>query len=167
MEEPDKHRSHFNHHIKKRFTANVRIVCAGVTGRNAKGQFILTQQIHRPHDFFKNALSPASVIRLLKSLQADCRNKILYPEHFLAKGFIDQSSIRKRKELAIRMAFTQRDQILFPDHRFSACVNVHISAHLFALAYNAVNGLQIEAQLMPILGSPTARAVQVAGRSGI
>ena len=61
------------------------------------------------------------------------------------------------------MLLAQPDQIFFPDHRFSACINVHIDAQFFPLTDNIVNLIVAEVQFISIFCCPAAGAVKVAG----
>ena len=57
--------------------------------------------------------------------------KILHADHFLAKRLVDQRTVGKRKEHAIRVHLAQFDKVLLAHQRFTTRVNIHMRAQLF------------------------------------
>ena len=167
VEVPHKQGSALDHHIVERLAAHILKVLACIAYRDTEREFILFHQFHRMAHFVIYAVSAPSVVGLLKSLQADRRDKIFHPEHFLTELFIDHRSVCKCKELTVRMHLTDLEDI-FPAHRgLSAGVDVHVCTQLFALTNDRVNVLQTQVILMAVLCRPASGAVQVARRCGI
>ena len=65
------------------------------------------------------------------------------------------------------MFFTQAYDIFFADQRFSAGINVKISAQIFSLCDNAVDLIEGQIQLMAVFSRPASGTVKIAGRGRI
>ena len=65
------------------------------------------------------------------------------------------------------MLFTEFDNICLAYQRFTAGVNVHVYAHVLALANDVVDLVKTEIQLVAIFCSPAAGTMKIAGRGGV
>ena len=65
------------------------------------------------------------------------------------------------------MLLAQPDQVFFPDHRLSSCVDIHIDSQFFSLTYDIVDLIIGKVQFVAVFRSPAAGAVKVAGAGGI
>ena len=88
------------------------------------------------------AVTAPPVISLLESLQADRRDEVLHPEHFLTELFIDHRSICKCKKLAVRVHLADLKDIFLAHCRFAAGIDIHICSKLFALTHDRINILK-------------------------
>ena len=159
MEIPDEVCAHVDQTVVIGIRGNGFIVGTGIAGGNAIGQFFLMQQFHCLDHFLIGAFSPAAVRGGLIALQRDGRNKILDPQHFVGKIFVDQSGIGKTEEHAVIVLFTQADQIFLPHQRFAAGVDVHVNAQFLALPDDAVDFIKGQIQLVPVFCGPAAGAM--------
>ena len=125
------------------------------------------EESHGVHDLLIDARSPASVVGGFEPLQADGGDEVLYAQHFLTERLIDERPVGEGEELTVRVQLTQADQVILADHRFPAGVDIHIGAQLLPLADDGIQGIQVQAQIVAILGGPTAGTAEVAGRSGV
>ena len=99
----------------------------------------------------------ASVICLFKTFQADCRYKVLHPEHILAGCIINHCPICKCQEFTVRMHLTYLHKVFPPYGWFSPGVDVHISSEFFSLPDDRINIFQTQIKLMSILRRPAIR----------
>ena len=65
------------------------------------------------------------------------------------------------------MFLADADQVLLPHQRLTAGIDVHVDSQFFALLDDAVDLLKGQVQLVAVLSSPAASAVEVAGRGGV
>ena len=65
------------------------------------------------------------------------------------------------------MLFAELDEIRFAHKGFTAGVDIHVNAHILALTDNVVNLFKGEIELVAVLRSPAAGAVEIAGAGGI
>ena len=65
------------------------------------------------------------------------------------------------------MLLAQTDDVLLPDKRLAAGVDVHVDSELFPLTDEIVDLLEGEVQLVAVLCRPASGAVKIAGGSGI
>ena len=119
------------------------------------------------HHTLVHALTAAAVRCFLKSFQRDRRNEILDTQHIIREFVIDERSVREAQEDAVAVLLTQTDEILLPDHRLTAGVDVHVNAQLFPLTDDVIDLVIGKIELASILSSPAACAVKIAGGSGI
>ena len=115
----------------------------------------------------QGSTSPAAVIGGLKTLQRDSGDEVLYPQHLLAEGFVNEGAVGKGEKFAVRVQFTQPDQVGFADQGLAAGVDVHVGPQRLALANDAVDGFQAQIQVMSVLRCPAAGAAEVASGSGV
>ena len=149
--------------IKKFLAAYTVHICRSITGRYTKRKFMSFQKFHCMHNFLIYTFSTTSVVCFLRTFQADCRNKVLNTKHFLAEFFVDQCTICKGKELAVRIFLADTHQVFLTYQRFTTCIYVHISSHFSALLYNRTDGIKIKIQFVTILCCPASCAVQITG----
>ena len=101
-------------------------VCTGVAGGNAVEQLLFPQNPHRCRCFLIDAASSPAICCFFESLQADGRNEVPHPQHFISKGFVNQRSVSEAQEDAVRMLLAEADQIILSHQRLSACIYVKI-----------------------------------------
>ena len=142
VETPHEQGAALDHHIIELFAAHVLEVLTGVAYGNTKRQLMLFHQLHCMAHFVVYAVTAPPVISLLESLQADRRDEVLHPEHFLTELFIDHRSIRKCKKLAVRVHLANLKDIFLADCRLAACIDIHICSNLFALTHDRINILK-------------------------
>ena len=65
------------------------------------------------------------------------------------------------------MLLAESDQVLFAHQGFPAGIDVHVHAHVLALADDVIDFLKAQVQLVAVLGGPAACAVQVTGGGGV
>ena len=142
VEIPHKQCSALDHHVIERLVAHILKILARVTYRNTERQLMLFHQLHCVAHFVVYAVTAPPVISLLESLQADRRDEILHPQHFLTELFIDHRSICKCKELAVRVHLADLKDIFLAHCRFAAGIDIHICSKLFALTHDRINILK-------------------------
>ena len=125
------------------------------------------QNSHSLHDCLIGARPPSKIGSVFKPFYTDGGNKVFHPQHFLRKRIINQSGIGKSQELAIAVFGAQPEDVLFPNQRFTAREDVHISSKLFALADNVAEFLVCQVQLVAVFSSPAASTVKITGRGRI
>ena len=140
---------------------------AGVARGNPVEELALVETGHGRKHFVIDSLSAAAVGGLLKAFQRDGGDKVFDPQHLVGKGIVDQGAVGKAEEDTVRVYFAEVYQVFFADQRFSACVDVHIDAHLFALTDDVVDFIEGQIQFVAVFSSPASRAVQIAGTGGI
>ena len=167
MEVPAKVRALFDEHVVVFLRGDGVVVGTGIAARDAIDQLSLMQDLHRPEHSIIHALSAPGVRGLSEALQRDGRSKVLYAQHLVGKGLVDQRTVGEGGEHAVVVLLAQTDDILFPHQRLAACEQIEVDAHLLALADDIVELLKAQIQLVAVLGSPTAHTVQVAGGGGV
>ena len=113
------------------------------------------------------ALSAPVIRGIFTAFNGDRGHKVLYPQHFFGKGFINERSVGKGKESCFRMTFAQGDDILLPHQWFTAGINEEVAAELLSLSNHTVQLFQCQIQFIAILRRPAAGAVQIAGAGRI
>ena len=114
-------------------------VLAGIAGGDAEGQALLSKDGHSPEHLMVHAVSAAAIGGHFKTFQADGGDEVLHPQHIVRKCLVDEGSVGKREELAVRMLLTQGDDVLASHHGFAPGVDVHIDAQLLTLLDNGVD----------------------------
>ena len=167
VEEPDEQRPRVDDLVEIRLARDVLPVGAGVAGREAEGQPVALEQGHGVLHLPVDARAAAAVVGLLEALEADGRDEVLHPQHFLAERLVDQGAVGEGEELAVGVLLAQGDDVLFADERLAAGEDVHIGAQALALRHDGVQLLQRQVEAVAVLGGPAAGAVHVAGRGGV
>ena len=125
------------------------------------------ENIHGPDHLVEYALASAAVGGFLETFQGNGGHEVFDPQHIIGKGFVDQGAVGEAEEHAVIVLFAQPDDVGFTHQRLAAGVNVHIHAHILALADNVVDLVEAEIQLVAIFRCPAAGAVQIAGGGGV
>ena len=140
----------------------LKILCCVADGCSEEAAVCL-QNVHRLHDACKDTIAAAKVIDLREAFQRDGEAQVSDLADLLRKFVIDQGSIRVRMEFAVMVLFAKLQDVCLADERLAAREHVEVYAKLLALRDNAVQVLKAQIQLVTILRSPAASAVQVAG----
>ena len=128
---------------------------------------MLLQQLHGMHDLLKITAATATVVGLGEALQADGGDKVLYPQHLLAEGLVDEGAVGEGEELTVTVLLAQLQDIGLTNQRLTAGEDVHIGAQLLALGDDGVQLLEGQVQPVAVLGRPAAGAVHIAGAGGV
>ena len=110
-----------------------------------------------------NTVAAAGVGRFLKAFKRDGRDEVLHAQHIVGKLFVDERTVRKGKEDAVIVLLAELDEIGLAHEGFTAGVDVHVHAHVLALADDIVDLVKGEVELVAVFRSPAAGAVQIAG----
>ena len=86
-------------------SASFLLIFAGIAAAGSEEQLPLPKDIHGPNDFLIGTLSAPVIRGIFKAFNGDRGHKVLYSQHFVSKGFIDERSIGKGQECRFRMAF--------------------------------------------------------------
>ena len=118
------------------------------------------------HYLVKAACAAAGIVDLFIALKADRYRQITDTNHLFAHFLVNQRAVCERMECAVVVLLTQTDQIFFAHERFSACIHIKVNTKLLSLCNDAVQILIGKVQLVPILSSPAAGTVEIAGGCG-
>ena len=166
-EQPCELCTHIDHGIKVFLAADDLHILAGVAAGDAEQQLAGLQTLHCLDDLLISTTAAAEVGCLLKTFNADGRDKILDPQHLVGKGIVDQRTVGEREERAVAVLLAKADQIGLAHQRFAAGIDVNIGPQFLALPDHIVQLFEGEVQLVAILRRPAAGAVEVAGRGGV
>src|SRR5699024_10108410 len=166
-EEPCELRTALHQMIEELIRADGVDVLAGIAPRYAERQLLFFQNLHRPHSSLISTLATAEISSFLEAFNADGRVEVLHPQHLIGKLLIDKSTVGKGREYAVRMRFTQAEQIVLAYHRFTAGVEEHIGSQFIGLIDDVIQFLIAQIQLITVFCRPTAGAMKVAGGSGV
>ncbi|POO88179.1 hypothetical protein C1H57_25200, partial [Clostridium sp. 2-1] len=78
------------------------------------------------------------------------------------KRLVNQGAVCESKEFTVAVFFAQADNIVLPYQRFSAGINIHVSAECLSLLNNAVQRVVIHIEPVAVICGPAAGAVQIA-----
>ena len=166
-EEPGEQRALGDEVVEILLAADDVHVLAGVAAGRAEGQTPAFEDLHGPGHGLIGALAPAEVGFLLEALHADGRDKVLYPQHVVGKGLVDERGVGEGQEHAVRVGLAEADDVILADQRLTAGIDVHEGAHGGALPDDRVQGVVVHVQLVAVLRRPAAGAVEVAGGGGV
>ena len=110
-EEPHKLCAEIDQAVIVGLAANDIHIFAGIAAAGSEEQLPLPKDIHGPNDFLIGALSAPVIRGIFKAFNGDRGHKVLYTQHFVSKGFIDERSIGKGQECRFRMAFPLPDGV--------------------------------------------------------
>ena len=125
------------------------------------------EQLHGLPDFLIASLSAAGIVCLLEAFQGNSRNKVFDPQQLLTEVPVNQRAVGERQKFAVRVHFTQTQQIRLAHQRLAAGVDIHINSQLLALPDDGVHGFQAQVQLTAVFRGPAAGAVEIAGGGGV
>lgn len=131
--------------------------------RDAERQPVTAQELHGAHDLGVGALPAPCIGGRFGALGADGGYEVRHADHVLAEFLIDERGVGKAEERAVRVLLANANQVAFAHHRLAAGVDVDMGAKLTSLVDDRADVVIAQVERMPVLSSPTARAVQVAG----
>ena len=142
-------------------------VFAGVAQGGAKGHAPILQPLHGSRALLESAGAATEVVLLLVALNREGRVEVAYFADLISKAVVDQRTVGKAQECAVRVLSANTHQILAAHGRLTAGVQIHICTQLLALGDNTGQVVVRQRTGMAVLGSPAAGALQVAGSGGI
>ena len=166
-EEPSKLCPPLHHLVKIGLAADNIHIGASIAARDAEGQLFALEYLHGAHHSLESAMPSPGICRLFKAFYADSGDKILDTQHLVGKCLIDQRRVGKRHKYTVGMAFAEGNDILFPNKRFAAGIEIHVGTQLRTLADDGVHRIQVHIHLIAVFRRPAACTVKIAGRSGV
>ena len=130
VEIPDEQRAPIHHLIEIRFAADRIEILTGIAAGDTERQPLLFQKIHGRHHLIKDPL-PSAVVRLAASFHRDGGMKFFTRSISSAKSSSISVAFVKERKIQSE-CFSHRRMISFADQRFSAGINVKISAQIFS-----------------------------------
>ena len=125
------------------------------------------EQVHGVDDLLIGAVAAAGVSGLLEALDADDGHEVLHAQHVLAELLVDEGGVGEAHEDGVVMLLAELNEVVLANQGLAAGVDIEIGAHFLALLDDAVDLVEGQVQLVAVLSSPAALAVQVAGRGGV
>ena len=143
------------------------VVRAGVAGGDAVEELPLMQQLHGVDHLPIGPLAPAAVGGGLVPLQGDGGHEVPHPQHLVSESLVDEGGVGEAEEDAVVVLLAEPDEVLLPYQGLAAGVDIHVDAHLLALADDIVDLVKAQVQLVAVLRRPAAGAVEIAGGGGV
>ena len=149
--------------MEELITGNRVDIRPGVADRSTEQNAVLFQKIHGFHNCGVVAVSTASVIGLLCSLNRKEESHVSKLYQLFAEFLVDQRRIRERGKVAVIVFLNQPENIFFPHHRLSTGHEIKIHAELLALGNNLVHILKGQVIFMSVGSGPASGTVHIAG----
>lgn len=166
-EEPAEQCALVNHPVKEFLVAYSVNVLACIAAGNTERQLMVAQDFHSLSNLLEGAFAAAGIRRSLCALNADSRNEVADAQHIFCKLVVNQSRVCEAEEHTVVVLLAQFNDVIFTNQRFTAGVDVHVGTHGNALIDDVINLVKRQVQLVAVLSSPAASAVQVAGAGRI
>ena len=128
---------------------------------------IFMEQVHGMHHFVKVALTTAAVVYFSPAFNGDGEGQVPNFTDLPAEIVINESTIGKCMELAVRMGLAELQDIRFSYERFPAGHHVEMDAQCFTLGDNLIHHIVGQVQGVAVLSGPASDAVAVTGTGWI